>query len=97
MQHKMVAGAMEVAMEEAVLVEMTVGVAMAEAMRVEVAMAVVVWGTGVEEGKALEEVTVQQVGVMVEMEGDMALFVYNSKPGPYCMKNNHNSTKKMSS
>jgi len=50
-----------------------------------------------EEGKALVEVTVQQGGVMVEMEGDMALFVYNSKAGPYCMKNSHNSTKKMSS
>ena len=47
--------------------------------------------------KAPEEETVQQVGVMVEMEGDMALFVCNSKPVPYCMKNSHNSTKKISS
>jgi len=46
--------------------------------------------------KAPEEETVQQVGVMVEMEGDMALFVCNSKPVPYCMKNSHNSTKKIS-
>ena len=49
------------------------------------------------EVKAPEEETVQQVGVMVEMAGDMALFVCNSKPVPYCMKNSHNSTKKISS
>jgi len=47
--------------------------------------------------KAPEEETVQQVGVMVEMEGDMTLFVCNSTPVPYCMKNSHNSTKKISS
>jgi hypothetical protein len=47
--------------------------------------------------KAPEEETVQQAGVMVEMAGDMALFVCNSKPVLYCMKNSHNSTKKISS
>ena len=54
-----------------------------------------------EEGVMAAEEMVEEVEEMVEgegvVEGDMALFVCNSKPVPYCMKNSHNSTKKISS
>ena len=54
-----------------------------------------------EEGVMAAEEMVEEVEEMVKgegvLEGVMGDTGYNSKLAPYCMKNSHNSTKKISS